>query len=138
MANRKIDLESMRLINMFENITRAHVKDMFTFKDRLTFLVGEGEVGKAIGKNRVNLLKLEKLLKQRIRIVEFHPDKLKFIISLLYPLKVMEIDEEDGVVTIKGPDTKTKGLMIGSRAQNLRATEEIVRRYFDCKEIKVT
>ena len=133
----KIDMEVMRLIGLFEQVTRARVKDCFTFRDKLTFLVEEGQLWRALGKNRANLLKLERLLNQKIKIVEYKPEKLSFIANLLQPLRVVDMEESDGVVTIKGPDTKTKGLMIGARAQNLRALEEIVRRYFDCKEIKV-
>lgn len=133
----KIDMETMRLINLFEQVTSARVKDCITYKERMTFIVEEGNLWRALGKNRANLLKLERLLKQKIKIVEYRPDKLQFIVNLLYPLKIVDMKDEEGVVTIKGPDTKTKGLMIGSRAQNLRATEEIVRMYFDCEEIKV-
>ena len=137
MSAHKIDMETMRLISLFEQVTGARVKDCVTFKDRLTFIVEEGQLWRALGKNRANLLKLEGLLKQRIKIVEYRPEKLQFIVNLLHPLKIVDMREEDGVVTIKGPDTKTKGLMIGARAQNLRALEGIVRMYFDCDEIKV-
>lgn len=138
MSGRKIDLETLRTISLFEKITRASVKDCFMYKERLTFVVGQGQLMKALGKNREKLLKLEKLLNRRIKIVEFSDDKFRFITNLLYPLKILEISEdENGIVIIKGPDQKTKGLMIGARAQNLRATEEVVRKYFECVEIKV-
>ena len=137
MSSRKIDMDTLRLITLFEKITRAHVKDCFEYKSRLTFVVNEGELPKALGKNRSKLLKIEELLNRKVKIVGFHPDKLQFIVNLIFPLKVLDIKEEDGIVIIKGPDAKTKGLMIGARAQNLRATEEVVRKYFDCQEIKV-
>lgn len=133
----KLDMEAIRLIKLFEQVTRAQVKDCLTFRERITFIVEDGQLWKALGKNKTNVEKLEKMLNRKVKIVEFRPDMLQFIVNLLQPLKVTDISEEDGVVTIKGPDTKTKGLMIGSRAQNLRATEEIVRKYFECKEIKV-
>jgi len=135
--NTRIDTETLRLIRLFAHVTNARVKDCFTYKNKLTFVVEEGELGKALGKNRSKLIKIEQLLKRKIKIVEYNHDKLRFIINLLHPLKVTDIKEEDGIITIKGGDTKTKGLMIGARAQNLRATEEVVRKYFDCKEIKV-
>lgn len=137
MSAQKIDMETMRLINLFEQVTGARVKDCITFKEKLTFIVEEGQLWRALGKNRANLLKLERLLKQKIKIVEFRPDKIQFIVNLLHPLKVVDVKDEDGILTIKGPDTKTKGLMIGARAQNLRATENVVKMYFDCEEIKV-
>ncbi|MBD3208842.1 NusA-like transcription termination signal-binding factor [Candidatus Woesearchaeota archaeon] len=131
-------METMQLIKLFEQVTRARVKDLFHYRGRLTYIVEQGDLWKALGKNRANLLKLERLLNQRVKIVEYHPDKLQFIANLIHPLRIVDMNEDgDGVVTIKGPDTKTKGLMIGARAQNLRATEDVVRTYFDCQEIKV-
>ncbi|NQU98618.1 NusA-like transcription termination signal-binding factor [Candidatus Woesearchaeota archaeon] len=134
----KYDLDLIRHINLFEKITRINVKECFYFKEKLTFMVNQGLMMKALGKNKMHLLKLEKLLSKQIRIIEYNENLLQFIQNLIAPLKVVKISEEDGVVTIIGPDTKTKGLMIGSKAKNLRETEEIVQKYFpELKEIKV-
>ena len=44
----------------------------------------------------------------------------------------------EGEVTVHGDDEKTRGLMIGSKARNLRFTETVCRKYFpDLQEIKV-
>ncbi len=132
MSGRKVDMESLRLISLFEKVTRSRVKDVVTYKEKLTFIVEDGQLWQALGKDRVNLEKLERLLNRKVKIVSHNPDMLQFIVNLIHPLRVVDIQEDgDNVVTIKGADTKTKGLMIGARAQNLRATEEIVRMYFD-------
>lgn len=132
------DVELLKLMKLFEDMTRARVKDCFHNKDKLVFVVQEGELMRALGKDRTNIKKLEEKLNRNIKIVEFSPDVLTFIRNLLYPLRVLDMSNDDGIITIKGPDTKTKGLMIGARAQNLRNYEEITRKYFDnIKEIKV-
>ncbi len=134
----KYDQDLIKLMGLFEKLTRTRVKETFMFKEKLTFMIDEGQLWKALGKNKANLIKLEKLFNKQIRIIEFNADKLKFIVNLIAPLKVVSIQEDENIVTIKGPDTKTKGLMIGSKAKNLRETEEIVKKYFsDLKEIKV-
>ena len=88
---------------------------------------------------RLNSLRSKyKPTKEQIRIIEFNEDLLQFIQNLIAPLRVVKIEELNGVVTIVGPDIKTKGLMIGSKAKNLRETEEIVKKHFpDLEEIKV-
>jgi N utilization substance protein A len=132
------DVELLKLMKLFEDVTRSRLKDCFYNKEKLVFVVQEGELMRALGKDRANLKKLEEKLNKSIKIVEFNPDLLIFIKNLMYPLRILEIREEDGIVTIKGPDTKTKGLMIGARAQNLRNYEELTKKYFDnLKEIKV-
>ena len=134
----KYDLELLKTMSLFEKFTHAKLKDCFVNKDKLVFIVQHGEMGKALGKQKTNIMKLEQALNRKIKIVEFNPDVLEFIRKLMFPLRILEIHEENGIITIKGPDAKTKGLMIGARAQNLRNYEEITKKYFDnVKEIKV-
>ncbi len=133
----KYDAELLNLMSLFEKITGASLKDCFFNRDKIVFVVQPGEMGRALGKQKSNIERVEKALNRKIKIVEFSPDKLTFIRNLMFPLKILDMSEDEGIVTIKGPDMKTKGLMIGARAQNLRNYEEIVRKYFALKEIKV-
>lgn len=133
----KYDAELLNLMVLFEKVTRAHLKDCFFNKDRLVFIVAEGEMGKALGKHKTNIEKIEHSLNRKIKIVEFSPDVKIFIKNLMYPLRIVEMHQDEGIITVKGPDTKTKGLMIGARAQNLRNYEEITKKYFEIEEIKV-
>lgn len=127
----------MKFISLFETITGARLKDAVNEDGRLLFVVEEGEIGRAIGRNGVNVKRLENVLNKRIKIVEFNNDLLQFVRNLIYPLNAREIKEENKIVTITGPDTKTKGLLIGRDAQNLRAYEAVVKRYFEIDEMKV-
>lgn len=134
----KYDVELLQTMSLFEKITKARLKDLVWFKDKLIFIVKPGELVKALGKNKVNVEKIEKAINRKIKIVEYSPDKLRFIRNVMSPLRILEIsEEEEGVVVIKGPDQKTKGLMIGSKAQNLRLYEDIVKKYHELNEIKV-
>jgi NusA-like KH domain protein len=131
------DVEMLKIINLFENVTRARVKDAFYLRDVLTFVVFEGDMFKALGKSLSNLHKIGDMLQKKVKIVEYNTDLIKFLTNLLYPYKVREIVQEGKIITIKDDDTKTKGLIIGAKAQNLRAYEGIVKKYFDIEEIKV-
>jgi NusA-like KH domain protein len=131
------DVDMLQIINMFEDITHSRVKDAFYMKEVLTFIVFEGDMFKALGKNLSNLHRAEELMKRKIKIIEFNNDMIRFITNLLYPYKVASITLEDKIVTIKDDDMKTKGLIIGAKAQNLRQYEGIVKKYFDITEIKV-
>jgi len=139
MTEQKItfDTELLKLMGLFENITHATLKDCFFDREKLVFLVEPGEMGKALGKNKMNIVKLEKMLKRKVKIVEFNPNRLQFITNYLAPLRVTDIKEEDDIVTVTGADTKTKGLIIGIKAQNLRNLEKIIGKYFTVQEIKV-
>lgn len=128
----------MKYIALFQAITRADVKDCFFDQNSvLIFVVEENNIGKAIGKNASNIRLIENKLKRRIKVVEYRPEVKSFIKSLLFPLKVEDISEDDGIIEITPSDLKTRGLLIGRNAQNLRNTEKIVQRFFKVKEIKV-
>jgi transcription termination/antitermination protein NusA len=131
--------ELMGFMSLFSKITRVPVKDCFTdSQGLLTFVVSHQFVGKAVGKKAVNIQKLERLLKRKIRILGFHVDVTRFVLSVVFPLRVASIEKEDSTLLLKDGNKKTKSLLIGRNAQNLRNTETIVRRYFsEITEIKV-
>ena len=132
----KYDSELIKLITLFESMTGASVKDCIA-DDKLTFIVEENEMGKAIGKGGANIKRLENALKKRIRVIEFNKDVAQFIRNMAYPSQVAEIKNGDGIVTIDGKDANTRAMLIGRNRQNLNQISEIAKRYFDVKEIKV-
>lgn len=127
----------MKFISIFESLTGSALKDCFEQNDKLIFVVKQGEIGKAIGRKGINTKKLERILKKKIKIIEFNPELLRFIQNVVFPLKVKEIKSEDSIVIITPPDSETRGYLIGKGAVNLRNTEATVKRYFEITEIKV-
>lgn len=123
---------------MFESMTHASVKDCINEEGRLIFIVNKGEIAKAIGKGGVNIKKIERMINKRVKIVEFSEDMLEFVRNVIAPLKVADIADNEGTVVITSPDSQTRGLLIGRGAVNLRNFENIVKRYYDIKEIRVT
>jgi len=129
-----LDKDTIQNINFFEKITRAKVKCCFN-NNIMTFIVDFGEIGKAIGKNGVNVKKLANLMKLRIKIVEFNPNPLIFMKNLIYPVKA-ELKLEENTIEFQA-DTKTKGLLIGRNQQNLKDLKKIFNYYFRDIEIKI-
>jgi NusA-like KH domain protein len=133
-----IDNELLQTISIVEKITHARVDRCIPRDDKLIFVVGRGDARKIVGPQGATLKKLEQQLNKRIKVIEKVDEKLQFIRNAMLPLKIVDMKEEDGIVTVYGPDEKTKGLMIGAKAQNLRFTEKVVQMYFpDVREIKV-
>ncbi|HII71270.1 TPA: NusA-like transcription termination signal-binding factor [Candidatus Woesearchaeota archaeon] len=133
------DQDTMQKMTLFEQLTRAKLKDFFDdpVQERLVFIVDKGELWKALGKKSVNVPKLMKAFGRKIKIVEFDDDLCQFIKNMAHPLKINDVSEEGGIVTIKHEDLQTKGLLIGRNAKNLRNLEKNVRRFFEVEEIKV-
>jgi len=128
----------MKLMSMFESMTRSKLKDCFENKGTVVFVVMPGEIGKAIGKGAVNIKRIEGMLKKKIRVIEFNEDLAAFVKNVIMPNKAENISYGEGVVTITPTDSRSRGYLIGRAAEILRNNEEIVKRYFpELKEIKV-
>ena len=128
----------MKFMSLFENLTQAEIKDCFVDKnDNIVFIVKENQIAKAIGKHGSNVKRLSEVLNRKIKIVEFNSNLLQFIRNMIRPLEIREIKQDGPIVTIVGNDVKTKGLLIGRDAKNLRSLESVVKRYFQIGEIKI-
>jgi len=133
----KYNIDLMKYISLFESLTNAQVKDCIENELQIIFIVNENEIGKAIGKNGINAKKISNLIKKPIKIVEFSSDVSQFIKNFVYPVQIKEVRNQDNLVTIVGPDTKTRGMLIGRDAKNLETLKSVVKRYFTINDIKV-
>ena len=80
---------------------------------------------------------LNRQIQKKIKIVEFNENRETFIKRLVFPLKVTQVDAQGEVVNVTVPDNQTRSRMIGRNGVNLRNYEDIVKRYFPLKEIKI-
>lgn len=134
----KYDNETIKVMSLFGAITRTKLKDYFQDVNGMAvFIVERFELGKAVGKKGANVKLLEKKLNRKIKIVEFNSDVLQFVKNYVFPLKVKDVTQEEKTIVMESPDSKTRGLLIGRAAGNLRNLEKITQRYFDIEEIKV-
>lgn len=125
-----LDQETIGYINIFENITKAEVKDCFATDEGLMFVVNEGNMGMAIGKGGRNIKHASDVLKKKINVIEFNHDPVKFMQNLLFPIKPKEISLKDDVLTITAHDVKEKGKIFGREKTNLKRMQDIISKYF--------
>lgn len=133
-----LDSKTMQAIAMFEQLTGSHVKDCIIADSQVIFVVNEGEIAKAVGKRGQNVRNLESRFKKRVKVVEFSTDVVQFVRNVVAPLELKEVRLEDDKVFMDAKDLKTRGLLIGRGASNLRFFEGIVKRYFPISELRVS
>lgn len=124
-----LDLEKIQHINLFENLTKAHVKELFVNNNVYIFIVEQGDVKKALGRQGQNLRRLSAMIRKRIKVVEFNPDSRVFVQNLLYPLtpQNIELRNQELIVTA---DSKTKALLIGRDRRNVNVYSKVVKDFF--------
>jgi len=135
----KLDQESLGLSLLVERISKVQVKDCFKDDNNETIyvIVNKGELGKAIGKGGENIHRIQQELGKRVKMVEFKDDVTEFIRGFAYPLKLKEVVQEGNMVIVRDDDRKTKSLLIGRDAKNLKLLNRAVKRFFSVEEVKV-
>mgnify|MGYP001609442325 CR=1 FL=1 len=124
-----LDKDMIQKINLFERLTNARVKDVFNSNGFL-IVVDFGDIGKAVGKNGVNIIKYSDMINEKVKVVEYNSNSSFFIKNLIMPLKVEKIEQEDGFINVFA-DTKTKGLLIGRNQKNLGQYNKVLKKYFN-------
>src|SRR3989338_5558239 len=99
-----LDKETMALIGLFSRISGTNVHDCITRQENIIFIVEPGEMGKAIGKNGANVREFEHKLHKRIKIFEYSIDLSQLIKNMIYPLEIVKIEENDGIVFLTAKD----------------------------------
>ncbi|MBI2110297.1 NusA-like transcription termination signal-binding factor [Candidatus Woesearchaeota archaeon] len=133
----KLTNETIQALAFFEQLTHAKVKDCFFEKEKTVFVVEQGEMSKAIGKNGVNVKKMQQISNKQIKVVEFNPDVKVFLRNYLMPIKVHEITVQDKLISLKIDGIRERGIIIGRDRSNLEHLKNVVNKYFDIQEIKV-
>lgn len=132
------DTETIRLVALFENLTGAGVKDCIIDGDVVYFIVEEGEVGKAIGKNGNSVKNAENLIKKDVKIFEFSDNIDKFVRNLIPQVNFVKVKEEQNKNIVEiWVDKKDKAVVIGRDGKNLKLFKELLQRNHDVSELLV-
>ncbi|OYT60969.1 MAG: transcription elongation factor NusA [Desulfurococcales archaeon ex4484_217_1] len=140
----KLTAEEMRYIALFQDLTRATVRDCIIdeSENRIIFLVKPGDMGLAIGRNGINIKRLRKLLGRNIEVVEYADTVEKLAKNALAPARVLNVKvlqtpmgKKKVIVTV---DPQDKGIAIGKAGRNVARARMILKRYFDIDSVIVT
>ncbi len=133
----KLDTDTIRYINLFESITGTIVKDCIVDnnRNRILFVIEEGQAGIAIGKNGNNVKKIERMINKQVEVLEYSKDPIRFVVNIFRPVKVKEAyvsEKSDGekVIYISLADDK-----VGMIRTKMKLIKNLVPKYFGIKEI---
>lgn len=140
----RLTSKEMRYIALFENITRASVKDCIVDDElnRIIFIVKEGDIGTAIGRGGKNIRLLERMTGKKHEIIEHSENAAQFIKNALKPAHVTEIrvtERPDGKsIAVVSVDPRDKGVAIGKNGRNAERIRFLAKRYFNIQNVSIT
>ena len=142
----KLDAEQIKLINLFNHITRGIAKDVVIDEkfNRLIFVVNSGQMGLALGREGIFIKKLYEKIKRPIELVEFADEPEQFLKNILasdLPTEeyssefIKELDDTLQVKVTVSPSKK--GQLIGREGRHAERARLLMRKYYNIVKIKI-
>ncbi len=135
-----LTMEDIQLLNLLETRTGARAKDIVRFGDGLIFVVEEGQMGKALGKNGQNLARLRNDVGKPVELVEASDSLEVFSKNLFRPASVLQVAvSQDGGhkrVSVK-VSADSKGLAIGRSGEKIKRAKTLLKKYFEVEDVKI-
>lgn len=138
MGEIRLTAESIQYIALFENMTRAKILDCIPEDERLVYVVKQGDMGLAIGRNGENINRVKKVLDKPIELVEYSDEPVTFLKNAFGPVSVSSVNiiNKNGkrLAYVEVPN-KEKGLAIGRNGKNIEKVKMLARRHHNIEDV---
>lgn len=129
---------------MFQGMTGATAKDCVVDekRDRVIFIIAQGQMGLAIGKEGASVKKIERAVHRPVEVVEWAEDVEGLVKNSLGAKFVQEVRVSDRLDGTKGVvvvvDSRKKGAVLGLGGKNAEKVRLLAKRYFDVSNLQIT
>ena len=137
----RLDNEAFHFFSAFERLTRTKALDCYVTEHRVVFVVEEGNLGEAIGKNGAQINRLKAILKRPVDIVEYSPQPEKFVSNIFHRFKVNRaevLERGDRQVCVIWVRPQDKGMVIGKGGRNLNLARELAKRHHGIDDVVIS
>lgn len=138
MGEIRLTTESIQYIALFENMTKAKILDCILEEERVIYVVKQGDMGLAIGKNGENINRVKKTLDKPIELVEYSADPITFLKNAFGPVSLNSvniINKNDKLLAYAEVPNKEKGLAIGRNGKNIEKVKMLARRHHNIEDV---
>lgn len=138
----KLTEKEMRYISLFEAATGANIIDCLEYRDVVVFVVGEGEMPRVLAKKGTKIQNFSKLIKKKVKVVEYSNDPARFIQNALQPAKLIEpvriTERADGrKIAVALVDTKYRAVAIGKEGKNIELVRILAKRHHNIDHVMI-
>lgn len=136
----KITEREMRYISLFEAATGANIIDCLEYRDVVVFVVGEGEMPRVLAKKGAKIQSFSRLIKKKVKVVEYSDDSAKFIQNALQPARLLEpvriTERADGrKIAVALVDPKYRAIAIGKEGKNIDLVRILAKRHHNVDHV---
>lgn len=138
MGDIRLTTEGVRYIALFESLTGAVARDCIDEEARVLYVVRNGDMGLAIGRNGEHINRVRKSIGKHIEIIEYSDDLATFIKNMAQPASVLDIEliVRGGrrIVYVDVPANE-KGLAIGKEGKNIEKMRMLAHRHHSIDDV---
>ncbi|NCN39169.1 MAG: NusA-like transcription termination signal-binding factor [Candidatus Aenigmarchaeota archaeon CG_4_10_14_0_8_um_filter_37_24] len=132
------NMDTIRLLNLFENITNVPVKDCYVNDDSVYFIVEEGKIGLAIGKGGNSIKNVEKTIGKKVKVFEYSSNLTNFVRNLIPQAReVSTLNNGESIEVHIKVDKSDRGFVIGRGGEKIKVYKEILKRVYNISDLKV-
>jgi transcription termination/antitermination protein NusA len=134
----RLTTESIQYIALFENMTKAKILDCILEEERVVYVVKQGDMGLAIGKNGENINRVKKALDKLIELIEYSDDPIIFLKNAFGPVSLNSVNimiKNDKRLAYAEVPNKEKGLAIGRNGKNIEKVKMLARRHHNIEDV---
>ncbi|MFA6048792.1 MAG: NusA-like transcription termination signal-binding factor [Candidatus Micrarchaeia archaeon] len=132
--------DDLQIINLLDSRTGARAVDVVVEAGEIIFVVKKGDLGRAIGKQGINIARLRQAFGKNIEIIEDADDAKGFLKNAFYPAQVKSIEESEiggKKVAVIVVDAKSKGLAIGKGGEKIKRARMLAKRRYGIDDVKI-
>ncbi len=136
----KLTDKEMRYISLFEAATGAEILDCIEYGDLVVFVVGEGELPKVLVRRGFKIQNFSKLIKRKVKVVEYSSDPAKFIQNALQPARLLDpvkiTERADGKkLAVAVVDPKYRAIAIGRAGRTIELVRFLAKRHHNIDHV---
>jgi N utilization substance protein A len=121
--------DDIKMLALFEQATGVPAKDYVQSDARVTFVVAQGEAGRAIGRNGCNAKALRGALKKEIEVVEYSPDARQFAANVFKGVRIKNMDMGGSAALVR-VEAEDRGIAIGRGGDRVKRASALMERQF--------
>ena len=134
-----INMQDMRHLNLFSQITRINTRFYAKYNDTIIFCVPQEFVMRAVGQEGRNVKRMSEILQKRIRIIQMPRglyDARGFIQTIVKPVTFKDFELRGNEMIITAGNMQTKAALMGRNKRRLIELQKIIKDFFG-KELRI-
>jgi len=129
-----INMQDMRHLNLFNQITRIHTRFCVSYNGTIIFCVPREFVARAIGEEARNVKRLSEILQKKVRVIQSPKgiqDARGFIGVIVKPITFKKIEITNNEIILTAGNTQNKASLIGRDKRRFLEMQKIVKDFFN-------